>query len=68
MSLIDKIPLTVALFAALTLGLALFKGLHEVDVTAIAAVTIILCVPPLALFFFAQRYIMDSAIGSSVKG
>jgi len=52
----------------LTLGLALFKGLHEVDVTAIAAVTIILCLPPLALFFFAQRYIMDSAIGSSVKG
>jgi multiple sugar transport system permease protein len=52
----------------LPLGLALFKGLHEVDVVSIAAVTIILCLPPLALFFYAQRYIMDSALGSSVKG
>ncbi len=52
----------------LPLGLALFKGLHETDVTSIAAVTIILCLPPLVLFFLAQRYIMDSALGSSVKG
>lgn len=52
----------------LPLGLALFKGLHEVDVVSIAAITIVLCLPPLALFFYAQRYIMDSALGSSVKG
>ncbi|MCX8509522.1 MAG: carbohydrate ABC transporter permease [Rhodobacteraceae bacterium] len=52
----------------LPLGLALFKGLHEVDVVSIAAITILLCLPPLALFFYAQRYIMDSALGSSVKG
>lgn len=52
----------------LPLGLALFKGLHEVDAVSIAAITIILCLPPLALFFYAQRYIMDSALGSSVKG
>ena len=25
-------------------------------------------VPPLVLFFFVQRYIMDNALGSSVKG
>lgn len=53
----------------LTLGLALLKGLHnEADINSIAAITIILCGPPLALFFFAQRFIMDSALGSSVKG
>lgn len=52
----------------LTLGLSLFKGVHEQDATSIAAVTVILCLPPLVLFFFAQRYIMDSALGSSVKG
>jgi len=52
----------------LTLGLSLFKGLHDQDVTSIAAITVVLCLPPLALFFFAQRYIMDSALGSSVKG
>jgi multiple sugar transport system permease protein len=28
----------------------------------------VLCLPPLALFFLAQRYIMDGAVGSSVKG
>ena len=34
----------------------------------IAAITVILCVPPLVLFFFVQRFIMDNALGSSVKG
>lgn len=53
----------------LTLGLALLKGLHgESDVNAIAAIAVLLCLPPLALFFYAQRYIMDNALGSSVKG
>lgn len=52
----------------LTLGLSMFKGLHETDITSIAAITVVLCIPPLILFFFAQRYIMDGAIGSSVKG
>lgn len=52
----------------LTLGLSMFKGLHETDITSIAAITVVLCIPPLILFFFAQRYIMDGSIGSSVKG
>lgn len=52
----------------LTLGLSMFKGLHDQDVISIAAITIVLCLPPLVLFFFAQRHIMDSALGSSVKG
>jgi multiple sugar transport system permease protein len=46
----------------------MFKGLHDQDTISIAAVTIILCLPPLVLFFFAQRYIMDGNIGSAVKG
>ncbi len=52
----------------LTLGLSMFKGLHNTDITSIAAITVILVIPPLVLFFFAQRYIMDGAIGSSLKG
>ncbi|EAR51786.1 putative sugar uptake ABC transporter permease protein [Oceanicola granulosus HTCC2516] len=52
----------------LTLGLSMFKGLHGQDFISIAAITVVLCLPPLVLFFFAQRYIMDSALGSSVKG
>ena len=38
------------------------------SLAAIAAITVILCLPPLVLFFFAQRYIMDGNIGSAVKG
>lgn len=52
----------------LTLGLALFKNPHDVDITAVAAITTLLCLPPLVLFFFAQRYIMEGAVGSAVKG
>lgn len=52
----------------LPLGLALFKGLQEIDYIGIAAITVVLCLPPLALFFVAQRFIMDNALGSSVKG
>ncbi len=52
----------------LTLGLSMFKGLHEADITSIAAITVILVIPPLILFFFAQKYIMDGSVGSSVKG
>lgn len=52
----------------LPLGLALFVDPHNKDQISIAAITILLCLPPLGLFFFAQRYIMDSALGSSVKG
>ena len=52
----------------LPLGLSLFVDPHTKDEISIAAITIVLCLPPLALFFYAQRYIMDSALGSSVKG
>lgn len=52
----------------LTLGLAQFKSLHDTNLTALAAMTIILCLPPLVLFLTAQRYIMDSSLSSGIKG
>ncbi len=52
----------------LTLGLARFKTLHDTNLTALAAMTIILCLPPLVLFLTAQRYIMDSSLSSGIKG
>ncbi|MCV2356347.1 carbohydrate ABC transporter permease [Paucibacter sp. B2R-40] len=52
----------------LALGLAQFKGLHSNNVTAIAAMTVLLCLPPLLLFFLAQRHIMDGATSAAVKG
>lgn len=52
----------------LTLGLAQFKGLRASNLTGLAAMAVILCLPPLLLFFMAQRYIMDSSLSSGVKG
>jgi multiple sugar transport system permease protein len=52
----------------LTLGLAQFKGLHATNLTFLAAMAVILCLPPLCLFFMAQRYIMDSSLSSGIKG
>ncbi len=52
----------------LPLGLAQFKGLHESQLTAIAAITLVLCLPPLLLFFLAQRYIMEGTQDGAVKG
>ncbi len=52
----------------LTLGLAQFKGLHGTNLTALAAMAVMLCVPPLCLFLMAQRYIMDSSLSSGIKG
>jgi multiple sugar transport system permease protein len=52
----------------LTLGLAQFKGLHGTDLTSLAAMTVILVLPPLVLFLTAQRYIMDGSMSSGIKG
>lgn len=52
----------------LTLGLAQFKGLHGTDLTSLAAMTVILVLPPLVLFLTAQRYIMDGSLSSGIKG
>ncbi|GHH99547.1 carbohydrate ABC transporter permease [Neobacillus kokaensis] len=52
----------------LTLGLAQFKGMFGVDMEGIMAITFLICLPPLVLFFVAQRYIMEDVSKSGVKG
>jgi multiple sugar transport system permease protein len=51
----------------LTLGLAQFKGMYDVEATGLMAVTILISLPPLVLFFLAQRYIVDNAAGVGIK-
>ncbi|AZU60433.1 carbohydrate ABC transporter permease [Neobacillus mesonae] len=52
----------------LTLGLAQFKGMFGVNMEGIMAITFLVCLPPLVLFFVAQRYIMEDVSKSGVKG
>jgi multiple sugar transport system permease protein len=51
----------------LTLGLAQFTGMYEVNHTSLMAVTFLICLPPLAIFFIAQRYIVDNAASVGLK-
>ncbi|MFD0617560.1 MULTISPECIES: carbohydrate ABC transporter permease [Paenibacillus] len=52
----------------LTLGLSQFRGMFGVDMVSIMAVTFLICIPPLALFFFAQRYIVGGIATTGIKG
>ncbi|WP_205882129.1 MULTISPECIES: carbohydrate ABC transporter permease [Leeia] len=52
----------------LPLGLASFSGIHGSNVSAISAMTVLLCLPPLILFFAAQRQIMEGTTSAAVKG
>ncbi len=52
----------------LTLGLAQFKGMFGVDMEGIMAITFLISIPPLILFFAAQRYIVEDVSKSGVKG
>ncbi len=52
----------------LTLGLSQFRGMFGVDMVSIMAVTFLICLPPLALFFFAQRYIVGGIATTGIKG
>jgi len=51
----------------LTLGLAQFKGVHDVDMNGIMAVTFLISLPPLILFFLAQRKIVDGVQSTGLK-
>ncbi|WP_163101090.1 carbohydrate ABC transporter permease [Peribacillus alkalitolerans] len=51
----------------LTLGLAQFKGMFDVDMEGIMAVTFLISIPPLLLFFFAQKYIVNGVSSSGLK-
>lgn len=52
----------------LTLGLAQFRGMYGVDMEGIMAVTTLICIPPLVIFFVAQRYIVEGVAGTGIKG
>ncbi|BFH15034.1 carbohydrate ABC transporter permease [Paenibacillus melissococcoides] len=52
----------------LTLGLSQFRGMFGVDMVSIMAVTFLICLPPLAAFFLAQRYIVEGIVTTGIKG
>ena len=52
----------------LTLGLAQFRGMFGVDMEDSLATTFLISLPPLLIFFFAQRYIVEDVTSSGVKG
>ncbi|WP_313800444.1 carbohydrate ABC transporter permease [Cytobacillus sp.] len=51
----------------LTLGLAQFKGVHDVDTNGIMAVTFLISIVPLILFFLAQKKIVEGVQSTSLK-
>lgn len=51
----------------LTLGLAQFKGVGDVNMSAIMAITTIICLPPLIGFFFAQKSIVEGTSKTGIK-
>ncbi|WP_408008123.1 carbohydrate ABC transporter permease [Pseudalkalibacillus sp. A8] len=51
----------------LTLGLAQFKGMYGVDMEGIMAVTFLISLLPLLIFFFAQRYIVEDVSNTGIK-
>ncbi|WP_028544521.1 carbohydrate ABC transporter permease [Paenibacillus taiwanensis] len=51
----------------LTLGLSQFRGMYGVEMESIMAVTFLICLPPLILFFIAQRYIVGGIATTGIK-
>jgi multiple sugar transport system permease protein len=52
----------------LALGLAQFKGMHGVDTASIMAITCIVSIPAIIMFFFAQKSILEGISTSGLKG
>lgn len=48
----------------LALGLASFKGVHELQIIPIMAITIIMVIPPVIVFLYAQKYIVEGISGA----
>ncbi len=48
----------------LALGLASFKGVHELQIIPIMCITIIMIIPPIAVFAYAQKYIVEGISGA----
>lgn len=47
----------------LALGLASFKGVHNMQIIPIMAITILMIIPPIIVFAFAQKYIVEGMSG-----
>lgn len=48
----------------LALGLASFQGVHSNNIIPIMAITIIMMIPPILAFLFAQKYIIEGLEGA----
>ncbi|CAH0122090.1 MULTISPECIES: carbohydrate ABC transporter permease [unclassified Paenibacillus] len=48
----------------LALGLASFKGVHELQILPIMAITILMMIPPVIVFLYAQKYIVEGISGA----
>ncbi|WP_211746844.1 carbohydrate ABC transporter permease [Paenibacillus sp. Marseille-Q4541] len=48
----------------LALGLASFKGVHELQILPIMAITILMIIPPIIGFLYAQKYIVEGISGA----
>lgn len=48
----------------LALGLASFKGVHETQIIPMLCITVIMIIPPILIFIFAQKYIVEGTSGS----
>ncbi|MFJ5622736.1 carbohydrate ABC transporter permease [Peribacillus loiseleuriae] len=48
----------------MALGLAAFKGVHELQIIPIMAMTLVMIIPPVIVFAFAQKYIVEGVSGS----
>ncbi len=51
----------------LALGLASFKGVNSLQIVPIMAITCVMVIPPIILFFVAQKYIVEG-ISGGIKG
>ncbi|GLC90364.1 carbohydrate ABC transporter permease [Lysinibacillus piscis] len=48
----------------LALGLAAFKGIHDLQILPIMSITLVMIIPPVVIFLFAQKYIVEGISGS----
>lgn len=48
----------------LALGLAAFKGAHQLDIIPIMSIAILMIIPPVIIFLFAQKYIVEGLSGA----
>jgi multiple sugar transport system permease protein len=44
--------------------LASFQGVHELQIIPIMAMTLVMIIPPVIVFAFAQKYIVEGISGS----